>query len=550
ITWNATKINSSRLCSTPINISYSYDGGAWTPIAIGEQNDGYYNNWTVPDINSDNVLINITCNTTDNKEGYDISDNSFTIRSSTPFRELVSGNGNATGDRFGWNVSYAGDLNGDGYDDIAVGAPYVTYNSVTGCGAVYIFFGYSNISLGNLTATYANVSIYGTIADGHFGWSVSDAGDVNGTYDDVIIGAPDTTNGNAYIFCGWTLTNDPDGILTADDADVNISGGSSGDKFGFSVSGAGDVNNDTYDDVIIGAYANGTDKGKAYIFYGASTGPSQINYTACTENYNITGTTTNFPYMRNWADSEANATLSEAAVANDLATIFSERFPVAAAPWTGTGQDQSWNVVTVSEAADIAIKSGEATGSAVSGDPVLWMEDCDDAWGVGDIVWASVDLSGYSSVVIEYYWQLYLVDAGEGFRSAYSTDATGGTDALGTWNLMYEHLDAPESVWTKDTFNLPDSACVANFKFRFNAYATGPGEETYIDDVKITGVPVGLTNRTEIQVNTTSIPSGKNTYTLEIYGNRSDEKFNISVYNGTNWNVRGNISSATMTLFT
>lgn len=216
--------------------------------------------------------------------------------------ELTNGTGASANDNFGWNVSYAGDLNNDSYDDIVVGAPYVTYNSVSGCGAVYIFFGYSNISLGNLTATYANVSIYGTAANGHFGWSVSDAGDVNqtsGGIDDLIVGEPDNGTGVAYIFFGratadWSSTS----TYTTANANCTLTIGSSGDKFGLAVSNAGDVNNDDYGDVIVGAYANSSNKGRAYIFYGASGGPTQYNYTACTENWNITGTTTNFANMQ------------------------------------------------------------------------------------------------------------------------------------------------------------------------------------------------------------------------------------------------------------
>jgi hypothetical protein len=170
-------------------------------------------------------------------------------------------------------------------------------------------------------------------------------------------------------------------------------------------------------------------------------------------------------------------------------TLFSERFPNAVNTWTGTNQDESWSVVTVSEAGDIDISSNAAAAGSVppSGHPELSMEDCDDAWGTGDIVWAAVDLAGYYNVAISYYWQLDTTDANEGFRSAYSTNAVGGRDADGTWNLMYAHYDNPEDTWTKDTYNLPNASCVSNFKFRFNAYATAADEESFIDDVLIIG---------------------------------------------------------------
>jgi hypothetical protein len=114
-------------------------------------------------------------------------------------------------------------------------------------GAAYIFFGYPGITLNNPNASNANVTIYGSNAGDLFGWSVADAGDVNNDgYDDIIIGAPGwgADRGRAYIFHGratssWSATYDADA-----DADVILTGENDGDKFGFSVSGAGDMNND------------------------------------------------------------------------------------------------------------------------------------------------------------------------------------------------------------------------------------------------------------------------------------------------------------------
>jgi hypothetical protein len=138
-------------------------------------------------------------------------------------------------------------------------------------GAAYIFFGYPGIDLNNISAAYANVTINGTNTGDLFGWSVSDAGNVNGdSYDDIIIGAPGygENQGKAYIFLGraagaWSSIDYADA-----DSDDNLTGENNGDLFGSSVSGAGDVNNDNYDDVIVGAYGFSLNRGRAYIFYG------------------------------------------------------------------------------------------------------------------------------------------------------------------------------------------------------------------------------------------------------------------------------------------
>ncbi len=219
-----------------------------------------------------------------NTNNFQLSDNGYTSVSRARSESMInvtSGVGNNSDDRFGWNVSFAGDINNDGYNDIIVGAPY---NDTKGndAGAAYIFFGCPSISLNNINASTANVTIYGVDDADHFGWDVSFAGNLdNDAYDDIIIGAPGTDNGTAYIFYGagifYDVLND-DGVLNANNEyNVTINGSGNGDQFGYSVSDAGDVNNDSYHDVIVGAPGNNNNTGASYIFYGGNSIQSIIS---------------------------------------------------------------------------------------------------------------------------------------------------------------------------------------------------------------------------------------------------------------------------------
>jgi hypothetical protein len=118
-------------------------------------------------------------------------------------------------------------------------------------GAAYLFFGYSGINTNNIDASLANVTIHGSSAYDHFGWSLSGAGDLNADgFDDIIIGAPgyDVNQGRAYIFHGKT-TPAWSSVLDADsDADTILTGENNQDRFGHSVSGVGDVDKDNYFD--------------------------------------------------------------------------------------------------------------------------------------------------------------------------------------------------------------------------------------------------------------------------------------------------------------
>jgi len=166
------------------------------------------------------------------------------------------------GDRFGWSVSGAGDVNNDGYDDVIVGA-YRANVSGTVSGQAYLYFGGSKM---NITP---DIIFTGDAAWDAFGYDVSSAGDVNcDGYADVIIGAHyngggGTASGSAYLyFGGGKMDNNVDMIFT---------GAAAGDRFGSSVSSAGDANGDGYGDLIIGApqINGGNDwKGQAYVFFG------------------------------------------------------------------------------------------------------------------------------------------------------------------------------------------------------------------------------------------------------------------------------------------
>lgn len=190
----------------------------------------------------------------------------------TPDRQL---DGDQAGAGFGWSVAGAGDVNGDGYDDLLVGAPYYDVPSaaaaelMTDAGRAFLFAGSANGVGGAPT-----FSASGSQPDDRFGSSVSSAGNVNGdNCADFLIGAslPDQT-GAAYLWLGAITP------LAAAPA-WQQTGGDSGDQFGYSLSRAGDVNQDGYDDVLIGIPGYTGDQAKegaAAIYLGGPGGPGAV----------------------------------------------------------------------------------------------------------------------------------------------------------------------------------------------------------------------------------------------------------------------------------
>jgi hypothetical protein len=189
----------------------------------------------------------------------------------------------------GSSVSSAGDVNGDGFDDVIIGAYYAAPDGKSNAGESYVVFGKSSGFSASLDLSSLNGSngfrLDGVDGDDFSGNSVSSAGDVNGDgFSDIIIGAyradPD---GKSYAGESYVVFGKSSGFSAS--LDLSSLNGSNGfrldgvdasDLSGYSVSSAGDVNGDGYDDIIIGAYGADPDgkwtAGESYVVFGKSSG--------------------------------------------------------------------------------------------------------------------------------------------------------------------------------------------------------------------------------------------------------------------------------------
>jgi len=170
--------------------------------------------------------------------------------------------GEAAGDYFGAALAAGGDLNGDGGTDLVVGAPF---NGAAGveAGRAYVYFG------GPALDRVADLVLADGTALDQFGAAVTLAGDLNGDgFADAIVGAPyddaaGTDGGRAFVYFG---TSRPDAS-----PDLVLAGEAAGDRFGTCVGFAGDLNDDGYDDAVVGAPFNdagGVDAGQVRVFFG------------------------------------------------------------------------------------------------------------------------------------------------------------------------------------------------------------------------------------------------------------------------------------------
>lgn len=201
----------------------------------------------------------------------------------------------ALGDSSGRSVA-AGDINGDGIDDLIIGAPGADPGGRLSAGSVFIVFGRNADSPGGAFPALVNLGtldgtngfrLNGVLSSDGTGRAVACAGDVNGDgVDDVVMSAPGadpngiTLAGSNFVFFGRN-TSGPGGPFRAaielsalDGSDgFRMDGGTVGERCGNAVSSAGDVNGDGVDDMIIGAESTvtGSPGGRAYVVFGRDT---------------------------------------------------------------------------------------------------------------------------------------------------------------------------------------------------------------------------------------------------------------------------------------
>jgi hypothetical protein len=173
------------------------------------------------------------------------------------------------GDNFGISVTNAGDVNNDGNDDIIIGARSSDAGGIQS-GRAYLHYG--PFSAGTIVPGEADAIFTGAAFD-ELGWSAAAAGDVNNDgFGDILLGGPNALSslGRVLLYHGPLSGN-----YTPADADASIVGEIADERLGSSVAGAGDVNNDGFDDLLIGQFSPlipVPNNGRALLFYGPVSG--------------------------------------------------------------------------------------------------------------------------------------------------------------------------------------------------------------------------------------------------------------------------------------
>ena len=180
-------------------------------------------------------------------------------------------------DGTGSSVASAGDVNADGFDDLLIGAP-LSDTLGDNAGVAYLVLG---PVAGEIDLSIADATLRGKEVDAEFGHAVAGAGDVNADgFDDLLIGAPYSDAALEDAGAAYLVLGPATGDIDTHDASASLAGITRYDWTGWSVAGAGDVNADGFDDLLIGApYSDkgGSNAGAAFVMLGPVSGDFSLH---------------------------------------------------------------------------------------------------------------------------------------------------------------------------------------------------------------------------------------------------------------------------------
>jgi len=187
--------------------------------------------------------------------------------------DMVTFAGESYYDRAGWAVAGNGDVNGDGYDDLFIGAE-LDDDGGSNAGATYLWLGPISITETELAAADADAKITGAEAGDRSGYGLSYTGDIDGDgNDEILIGAWKADGDTATSGVVQMLMGPITGTVSLVDADATFSGVGAGDQVGAVIAGGGDYDGDGTPDILIGGRNNddsASGAGAAYLILGVS----------------------------------------------------------------------------------------------------------------------------------------------------------------------------------------------------------------------------------------------------------------------------------------